>query len=51
MLLNEIIILMKSLLNKNLQDAINLLKNKNINYAYNIADNIYDDETFMMKPS
>ena len=30
MLLNDIIALMKSLLNKDLQEVINLLKNKNI---------------------
>ena len=37
MLLNDVITLMKSLLNKDLHDAINLLKNININYAYDIA--------------
>jgi len=35
MLLNEVITLMQFLLNKDLQEVINLLKNKNINYAYN----------------
>jgi len=44
MLLNNVIVLMKSLLNKDLQEVINLLKNKNINYAYNIADRMSDDE-------
>lgn len=43
MLLNNVIVLMKSLLNKDLQEVINLLKNKNINYAYNIADRVCDD--------
>ena len=38
MVLNELITLMKSLLNKDLNDAINLLKNTNINYAYDIAE-------------
>ena len=37
MLLNDTITLMMSLLKKDLQEAIILLKNKNINYAYNIA--------------
>ena len=37
MLLNDVIIIMESLLNKDLQEAINMLKNKNINYAYDIA--------------
>ena len=37
MLLNDVIIIMESLLNKDLQEAIDLLKNKNINYAYDIA--------------
>ena len=37
MLLSDVFNIMKSLLNKNLQDAINLLKHKNINYAYDIA--------------
>lgn len=37
MLLNDTITLMKSLLKKDLQEAVILLKNKNINYAYNIA--------------
>ena len=37
MLLNDAITIMMSLLNKDLQEAIILLKNKNINYAYNIA--------------
>ena len=44
MLLNDIIALMKSLLNKDLQEVINLLKNKNINYAYNIANCCSNDE-------
>ena len=44
MLLNDIIALMKSLLNKDLQEVINLLKNKNINYAYNIADRCSNDD-------
>ena len=44
MLLNDIIALMKSLLNKDLQEVINLLKNKNINYAYNIADKMSGDD-------
>ena len=37
MLLSDVFNIMKSLLNKNLQYAINLLKYKNINYAYDIA--------------
>ena len=45
MLLNNVIVLMKSLLNKDLQEVINLLKNKNINYAYNIANIMSYDET------
>ena len=44
MLLNDIIALMKSLLNKDLQEVINLLKNKNINYAYNIANCCSNDD-------
>ena len=44
MLLNDIITLMKSLLNKDLQEVINLLKNKNINYAYNIANCCSNDD-------
>jgi hypothetical protein len=44
MLLNDIIVLMKSLLNKDLQEVINLLKNKNINYAYNIANCCSNDD-------
>ena len=44
MLLNDIIALMKSLLNKDLQEVINLLKNKNINYAYNIANYCSNDD-------
>ncbi len=43
MLLNDVIVLMKSLLNKDLQEVINLLKNQNINYAYNIAERCCDD--------
>ena len=44
MLLNDIIALMKSLLNKDLQEVINLLKNKNINYAYDIANCCSNDD-------
>ena len=44
MLLNDISALMKSLLNKDLQEVINLLKHKNINYAYNIASSCSNDE-------
>ena len=44
MLLNNVIVLMKSLLNKDLQEVINLLKNKNINYAYNIACYITNED-------
>ena len=44
MLLNNIIVLMKSLLNKDLQEVINLLKNKNINYAYDIANCCSNDD-------
>jgi len=44
MLLSDIIALMKSLLNKDLQEVINLLKNKNINYAYNIANCCSNDD-------
>ena len=44
MLLNDISALMKSLLNKDLQEVINLLKNKNINYAYNIANCCSNDD-------
>lgn len=43
MLLYEVFALMKSLLNTDLQKAIILLKNKNINYAYNEADAISND--------
>ena len=49
MLLNDVITLMKSLLNKDLHDAIYLLKNININYAYDIAyemiNGIFDSES------
>ena len=44
MLLNDAITIMKSLLNKDLQEVINLLKNKNINYAYNIANCCSNDD-------
>ena len=44
MLLNDIIALMKSLLNKDLQEVINLLKHKNINYAYDIANCCSNDD-------
>ena len=44
MLLNNVIVLMESLLNKDLQEVINLLKNKNINYAYNIANCCSNDD-------
>ena len=43
MLLNDVIIIMKSLLNKDLQEVLYLLKNKNINYAYDIASIICDE--------
>jgi hypothetical protein len=44
MLLNEVITIMKTLLNKDLQEVINLLKYKNINYAYNIASYICNED-------
>ena len=44
MLLNDAITIMKSLLNTDLQEAINLLKHKNINYAYNIANCCSNDD-------
>jgi len=44
MLLNDAITIMKSLLNTDLQEAINLLKHKNINYSYNIASAMSDDQ-------
>ena len=44
MLLLDVINIMESLLNKNLQYAINLLKHKNINYAYDIANCCSNDD-------
>lgn len=43
MLSNEVFAIMKSLLNMDFQKAITILKNKNINYAYDEADAISND--------
>ena len=49
MLSTDVIILMESLLNKDLYETIALLKNKNINYAYDIAYTINDNRLYIVK--
>ena len=49
MLLNDVINIMKSLLNKDLQEAIGLLKNKNINYAYDIAYRMPSQKVYILE--
>ena len=49
MLSTDVIIIMESLLNTDLQEAINLLKHKNINYAYEIAYKMDDQRLYIIE--
>ena len=49
MLSTDVIIIMESLLNKDLNETINLLKNKNINYAYEIAYKMDDQRLYIIE--
>ena len=49
MLSTDVIILMESLLNKDLYEMIDLLKNKNINYAYDTAYRMDDQRLYIIE--